>query len=148
MAKDLFSKQASFYAKYRPGYPPELFEYILSFVKQKDTVWDCATGNGQAATELAKYFKTVHATDISEKQLQQAMESDRIIYAMASAESSGLPDHSIDLVTVAQAYHWFDFEAFSREVRRVAKPEGIIAIWGYGVVVCEDAVIHEMVSNY
>src|SRR5215471_6424602 len=87
MAKDLFSKQASFYAKYRPGYPPELFEYILSFVKQKDTVWDCATGNGQAATELAKYFKTVHATDISEKQLQQAMESDRIIYAMASAES-------------------------------------------------------------
>ena len=70
--KDLFSAQADIYAKYRPGYPSLLIDYILSFVSQKNTAWDCATGNGQAAVLLADHFKKVFATDMSEKQLSQA----------------------------------------------------------------------------
>ena len=78
MAKDLFSNQASLYAQYRPGYPPGLFEYILQHVKNKQQAWDCATGNGQAAVELAKYFDKVMATDISEKQLHLAQPLENI----------------------------------------------------------------------
>ena len=51
---------------------------------------------------------------------------------MATAEASGLPDRSVQLVTVAQALHWFDFDAFYAEVRRVGVPGGVIAVWSYG----------------
>ena len=73
MAKDLFSGHSKSYAKYRPGYPKELFEYILQFVERKEKVWDCATGNGQAAVVLADYFEKVEATDISEAQIKNAV---------------------------------------------------------------------------
>src|SRR5882724_4468735 len=126
MAKDLFSKQAEVYARYRPHYPPELFDYILQFVEQKDQVWDCATGNGQAAVELAKHFKHVFATDISEKQILQAVPRENIEYSVASAESSGLPAASCDLITVAQAYHWFNFETFREEASRVGKKTALV----------------------
>ncbi len=72
MSKDLFSKQAKDYAKYRPVYPKELFDHIFQFVEEKNIAWDCATGNGQAALALAQRFKKVIATDISEKQLSLA----------------------------------------------------------------------------
>lgn len=62
MDTDLFSSQSDLYAKYRPGYSSELIDYILSFVSEKNTAWDCATGNGQAAVLLAKHFNKVFAT--------------------------------------------------------------------------------------
>ena len=148
MAKDLFSKQASVYARYRPVYPAALFDYIFSFVRQRDTAWDCATGNGQAALVLADHFRKVYATDISEKQLQQAIAHPSIEYRIATAENSGLAAGSIDLITVAQAYHWFDFEAFHLEVMRVATPWGIIAIWGYSLVQCEDAGVQSLIETF
>lgn len=148
MAKDLFSKQASIYAQYRPGYPRELFEYIVSFVKEKNTAWDCATGNGQAALELAHYFNQVMATDISEKQLQQAMPHERIRYSVSAAEATSFGDQVFDCITVAQAYHWFNFEAFHKEVMRVAKPGAVIAVWGYGLIVCEDENINDLIGEF
>jgi ubiquinone/menaquinone biosynthesis C-methylase UbiE len=148
MAKDLFSKQAAVYVKYRPQYPAELFDYILSFVPQKDQVWDCATGNGQAAVELAKHCKKVFATDISEKQILQAVHRDNIEYSIAHAESSGLPANSCDLITVAQAYHWLNFEAFKEEAMRVGKKNAVVAVWGYSLVVCEDAAINNILGVY
>lgn len=132
--KDNFSTQAEIYAKFRPGYPRELFTFIASLVKDKHAVWDCATGNGQAATELAKHFELVYATDISDKQLENAVQKPNITYIKAPAEKTSFEDHQFDLITVAQAIHWFDFDAFYREVRRTLKPGGVLAVIGYGLL--------------
>ncbi len=129
--KDNFSKQASAYARYRPGYPPELFDYILGFVKEKDAAWDCGTGNGQSAKMLSGHFEKIFATDISQKQIDNAWQAPNIFYSIADEAQSGLSDESVSLVTVAQAIHWFNFEKFYAEVDRVAKPGAIIAVWTY-----------------
>src|SRR5436190_23107769 len=131
MAKDLFSKQSDLYARYRPTYPKELYEYILSFVKEKNTAWDCATGNGQAAVVLADHFKKVIATDISAAQIEKATLKDNIEYLVCPAESTPFEENTFDLVTVAQAYHWIKWKEFKKEVTRVCKPGAIIAIWTY-----------------
>jgi len=131
MAKDLFSKQSDLYARYRPTYPKELYEYILSFVKEKNAVWDCATGNGQAAVVLADHFKKVIATDISAAQIEKATLKENIEYLVCPAESTPFEENTFDLITVAQAYHWINWKEFKKEVTRVSKPEAIIAIWVY-----------------
>ena len=132
--KNLFSTQASYYARYRPTYPAELYDFVLGHVHSCDLAWDCATGNGQVAGELAKHFNRVVATDISERQLAQAVQSEKIDYQLGNAESSRQADYSFDLITVGQALHWFDVKAFYQEVKRVAKPEGVLAVWGYGLM--------------
>lgn len=148
MAKDLFSQQASLYARYRPAYPPELYDHVLSFVHTPAAVWDCATGNGQAAVALAGFFERVYATDHSEKQLLQAIPHEKVSYSVAAAEQTSFPDHSFDLITVAQAYHWFDFDAFHREVLRVAKPGAVIAVWGYSLIQSEDSALQELITSF
>ena len=129
--KDNFSKQASDYARYRPGYPPELFDYILGFVKERTAAWDCGTGNGQAAKMLSSNFEKVFATDISQKQIDNAWQAPNIFYFIADEVQSGLADESVSLVTVAQAIHWFNFTKFYEEVRRVSKAGAVIAVWTY-----------------
>ena len=129
--KDYFSKQANDYRKYRPHYPESLFEYLAALVPDRKAVWDCATGNGQVALGLTHHFQEIYATDASEKQISHAFHHDKINYSVAVAEKVGLGNQSIDLITVAQAVHWFNLEKFYREVQRVSKPGGIIAIWGY-----------------
>jgi ubiquinone/menaquinone biosynthesis C-methylase UbiE len=131
MAKDLFSKQSDLYARYRPTYPKELYEYILSFVNEKNTAWDCATGNGQAAVVLAEYFKKVIATDISAAQIEKAIAKKNIEYKVCPAESTPYEENTFDLVTVAQAYHWINWTEFKKEVTRVCKPNAVIAVWMY-----------------
>jgi len=148
MAKDLFSNQASLYAQNRPGYPRGLYDYILQHVQNRQQAWDCATGNGQAAVELAAYFEKVMATDVSEKQLQQAQPHEKIEYSISTAEQTPFADNSFDCITVAQAYHWFKFDAFGSEVLRVAKPGAIIAIWGYSLIVCEDEAIDTLINTF
>jgi len=130
--QDYFSGHAAEYAIYRPHYPAALFVWLAQQCEQRDRVWDCATGNGQAAIALADHFQQVIATDASPAQLQQAPAHPQVTYQVAIAENSGLDDHALDLVTVAQAVHWFDLDAFYGEVRRVLKPGGLLAIWCYG----------------
>lgn len=130
--KDYFSKQAKDYARYRPRYPETLFEYLSTLTKHPQTAWDCATGSGQVAVSLTPYFDKVYATDASAQQIENAFVHEQVEYSVASAERSQLPDQSMDLITVAQALHWFDRPAFFEEVRRVLKPEGALAIWFYG----------------
>lgn len=132
--KDNFSRQAKLYRKFRPHYPPELYDFLFSQLDNFDTAWDCGTGNGQVAIQLAQKFKKVYASDISSKQLEQAEQKENIHYLQARAETTPLPDNSIDLITVAQAIHWFDFKAFYREVKRVVKPAALLAVWGYGLI--------------
>ena len=148
MSKDLFSQQSDLYARYRPGYPAELFEYILRYVPDRHAAWDCATGTGQAAQVLANEFKIVHATDISSKQIENALPAANIHYSVGSADKTTFRDQSLDLVTVAQAYHWFDFESFALEVHRVLKKEGIIAIWGYSLVTSENQNIDGIIQSF
>ncbi len=131
--KDLFSKQAAEYAKYRPTYPQALYDCIFSHVRHFDCAWDCGTGNGQAAIALAKKFKTVIATDLSETQIRHAQPRPNITYQMCPAEKTPFASHYFDLVTVAQALHWFDFDRFYAELKRVLKPQGLFAAWSYGL---------------
>ena len=134
MTKDLFSLQASDYAKYRPHYPPALFDFLATLTPRRDLAWDCGTGNGQAAVALAKYFRRIIATDPSEKQLSNAVANSRVEYRKGSAEKTSIESRTVDLVTVAQAFHWFQFDAFFAEVRRVCRPQGsAIAIWTYAI---------------
>jgi SAM-dependent methyltransferase len=127
----LFSTVAREYANFRPGYPPELFAWLAGAAPALDAAWDCGCGSGQASVALAAYFAAVHATDVSADQIGSARPHPRVSYSVAPAERSGLPDASVDLVTVAQALHWFDVEAFYAEARRVARPGALLAIWSY-----------------
>lgn len=129
--KDHFSGNSADYAAYRPGYPPELFAWLASQAPGHDLAWDCATGSGQAALGLAPHFRGVVATDASADQIAQARPGAGVRYAVAPAEASGLAPGSVDLVTVAQAVHWFDLPAFHAEVKRVLRPKGVLAVWCY-----------------
>ena len=111
-----------------------MYEHLLSLCQHKDQLWDCGTGNGQVAGLLASYFRQVDASDISQKQLDQAISKDNINYLICRAEQTPFEDASFDLITVAQAIHWFDFKPFFEEVKRVAKPGAYLAVWGYGLL--------------
>ncbi len=130
--KDYFSHHASQYAQYRPTYPPELFSYLATLTSEHDLAWDCATGNGQVALGLTPYFQQIQATDASQQQLEHGVRHSQIIYRVATAEHPPFADRSIDLITVAQAVHWFQLEVFYAAVQRVLKLGGAIALWGYG----------------
>jgi SAM-dependent methyltransferase len=108
-----------------------MFRFLASVVGNRELVWDCATGNGQAAVALAEHFDAVVATDASQAQIDAAIPHRRVSYRTASAESSGLPSSCCDLLTVGQALHWFDTERFFVEARRVLRPDGVLALWSY-----------------
>lgn len=129
--KDHFSAESGNYAQYRPTYPDELFEFLGSIVAANAVAWDCATGSGQAAIALADHFEKVIASDASQSQIDAAIADPRVEYRVASAEQSGLADHSVDLLTVGQAFHWFDETTFLAEAQRILKPDGMLAIWCY-----------------
>ena len=148
MAKDLFSKQSAGYALYRTTYPQALIRYLLSFVAKKENAWDGATGNGQAAVLLSADFAQVAATDLSQQQLDQAIERPNILYSASPAEKTPFPDNYFDLITVAQAYHWFDFDAFYHEATRVGKPGAVVAVWGYKLLQSADPVLNDMIQSF
>ena len=127
-----FTQQPERYAQHRPTYPPELFAYLSSLVKDHERAWDCATGSGQAAVGSAPFFSRIQATDLSEEQVQHAARRPNIDYLVCSAEKPPFQRASFDLISVAQAIHWFNFSIFYTEVRRVLKPGGVLAAWGYG----------------
>jgi ubiquinone/menaquinone biosynthesis C-methylase UbiE len=146
--RDHFSRQAALYSIYRPEYPPELFKYITGLAPGRTRAWDCATGNGQAAVALADYFDEVIATDASPEQISHVTPHKKVTYSIAAAEASGLSANSVDLVTVAQALHWFDFDDFYREVNRVLVSGGGIAVWGYGDPVMDDPELERFVHAF
>lgn len=126
-----FTSETGHYALYRPRYPDDLFAFLSGLCHNHDRAWDCATGNGQAAVALARYFSQVDATDISPEQLQQGYPHPRVKYSPAPAEKTDFSDTSFDLVTVAQAVHWFDLPRFFAETDRVLRSGGILALFGY-----------------
>jgi SAM-dependent methyltransferase len=129
--KDHFSTQSSCYQRYRPVYPPALFAWLARQTPQQQLAWDCATGSGQAALALAEYFARVIATDASAQQIAQRQPHTGVEYLVAVAEQPPLADASVDLITVAQALHWFEQTAFYRQALRVLKPHAVLAVWSY-----------------
>lgn len=132
--KDNFSAVAQSYVKYRPDYPQEMVDFVVSHVTSRELALDVGTGNGQVAEKLARHFKSVYATDISAKQLANALRRDNVFYSVSPAEKTIFKDATFDLITVAQAIHWFNFEEFYSEVKRISAPGAILAVMGYGLL--------------
>ena len=132
--KDHFSHDPVTYSRHRPGYPDSLYTYLASICSDHKLAWDCATGSGQSAVQLTKHFNRVVATDASESQISHALKHEGINYLVTTAGNSQLDSASVDLVTVAQALHWFDLPRFTAEVDRTLKPGGLLAVWSYNLL--------------
>ena len=148
--KDHFSTQAATYAKARPTYPPELFAALAAAAPGQSLAWDCGAGNGQASVGLAAHFARVIATEPSAAQLTEAVVHPRITYQQSAETVDGVAAGSVDLVTAAQAAHWFNLAKFYSEVRRVLRPHGVVALVSYGVCAVEptvDALVHRFYSE-
>ena len=147
---DHFSATAASYASYRPQYPAALFAWLATATSRHDRVWDCGTGSGQAAVALAPHFAGVVASDPSVAQLANARRAERVTYVAMTAEQCALDAGSVDLVTVAQALHWFDHARFFAEVDRVLRPGGALAVWSYGLLTIDpvlDVPLHHFYWN-
>jgi len=129
--KDHFSSSAALYKTARPRYPDALFDFIARAAPTTTRAWDAGCGNGQASHALAAHFAHVLATDPSTEQVSRAEPHERITFAVEPAERSSAADASVDVVTVAQALHWFDHARFFDEVRRVLARGGLLVAWGY-----------------
>jgi hypothetical protein len=141
-----FTEAPESYAAARPRYPEELFEWIVLQCAERGVAWDCATGNGQAAVALSKLFRTVHASDVSPEQLSARFSAPNIVYSAQPAEETSFETATFDLVTVAQALHWFDFGRFWPEVRRVAKEGAFFCAWGYAWFAYPEEVEAELIQ--
>lgn len=131
---DYFSSKSNEYASFRPTYPDELIEVLAGFCKRKDLALDVGCGSGQLSVLLTKRFRSVIALDLSEEQIKRAAGHPAVTYRVAQAERTGLRNHTVDLITAAQAAHWFHFENFYKEAFRVLKGKGLLALITYGVV--------------
>ncbi|MFZ5774375.1 MAG: class I SAM-dependent methyltransferase [Thermodesulfobacteriota bacterium] len=145
---DLFSSVSANYSDFRPTYPATIFAWLARIAPGRGLAWDCGTGNGQAAIALASHFTRVVATDASRNQIERALPHPRIEYRVASAECSGLAARSVDLITVAQALHWFDTELFFAEARRVLAGRGVLAVWSYGALTVEGEEVDAEVQRF
>ncbi|HEY1906332.1 MAG TPA: class I SAM-dependent methyltransferase, partial [Myxococcaceae bacterium] len=122
--KDHFSGAARGYAVHRPVYPRAVAEALAERSPGRSLAWEAGCGSGQLSAVLGEVFERVVATDASAAQIAAATPHPRVQYVVAPAEHSGLPDGSVDCAVAAQAAHWFDLDAYYREVRRVARPGG------------------------
>ncbi|HDP89869.1 MAG TPA: methyltransferase domain-containing protein [Thioalkalivibrio sp.] len=143
-----FSAVAADYASHRPTYPAALFEWLADQAPARGLAWDCATGSGQAARDLAGHFDRVIATDAAAAQIEAAVAHPGIEFRIAPAEASGLDTTCVDLVTVAQALHWFRVEDFFAEARRVLVPGGVIAVWSYSRLLTDAPAIDERLWHF
>ena len=131
---DNFSTHGADYASFRPDSPQGIYDFLYAHVSRFDTAWNCGTGNGQIAAKLSEKFTRVYGTDISKDQLANAIQKDNITYCCERAEATSIPGGSVDLITVGQAIHWFDFDSFYKEARRVARPGALLAAWTYNLL--------------
>ena len=148
--KDLFSQQATDYARFRPTYPQELFAWLAAQAPARRLAVDIGTGNGQAAVAIAAHFDRVIAVEPSDGQLAAATPADNVEYRRGAAEATGVDAGDADLVISAQAFHWFKHDAFFAEVRRIVRPGGCLAVWSYGLAHITpdvDAAVHVLYED-
>ena len=130
MNTEIFTGKAEVYAKARPGYPDAAIEYINSLGSQNAIFADIGAGTGKFAELIAQKGYTVLAvepnTDMREQLTAALLPYKNAKIISGSAEATGLLDHSVDVITCAQALHWFDLEAFWKECRRIGKQDSIV----------------------
>jgi ubiquinone/menaquinone biosynthesis C-methylase UbiE len=136
------------YARYRPQYPDALFKWLSSLTDSKEHAWDCGTGTGQVATQLAQHFTCVTATDSSRGQILNTHSCPNIKYLVEDAEKSSIGNGQIDLITAACAVHWFNIDAFYKEAERVLKPNGVIAVWCYEYPWTDNMVVDDVLREF
>ncbi|MEE6490445.1 hypothetical protein FKM82_015878 [Ascaphus truei] len=141
MAARLFEGKdhASFYKKYRFSPPQEIQDLMFSYLGERvgkpyGLAVDVGCGSGQSTRTLAPYFQKVLGTDISEAQIKEARKADdfpNISYSVSPAETLPVDDTSVDLITACAAVHWFNIDKFLKEVDRILKPHGCLALHSY-----------------
>ena len=149
--KDHFSGHAGQYAEFRPTYPAALFDWLAEQSPDRALAWDCACGNGQATLALAERFRQVIASDASPEQIDRAVPQPNISYRVEKSERTSCESSSVSLITVAQAYHWFDHQAFHQEAGRVLKEHGLLAVWTYPLTKIDDevdALVYELYEHW
>ena len=147
-SRNWFDQGGQAYAQFRPEYPPQLAAFLASVAPDARLALDVGCGNGQLTRQLADHFAAVVGIDPSADQIAHAVRHERIQYQCAPAEDLPVSDHSVSLVTAAQAAHWFDLPAFYGEVRRVAVERGILALVSYGVPKLEPALDQRLADFY
>lgn len=148
--RDHFSRQARAYSLYRPRYPADLIAHLCALTPDHELAWDCATGNGQVAVALAEHFQCVKASDASAEQIARAASHPSVEYSVGTAEQPGIASASVDLITIAQALHWFDRESFYAQASRISKPTGLVAAWCYGLCYVNeliDGLVYRLYEN-
>ncbi|XP_030614382.1 putative methyltransferase DDB_G0268948 [Archocentrus centrarchus] len=143
MAYRLFEgkEHASSYWRYRIAPSDHLIQQVLNFLEKHkgrpfELAVDVGCGSGQGTLLLAKHFVSVVGTDVSPAQLEEALQhakESNITYRQCVAEELPFADSSVDLVTAMSAFHWFDRPRFLREVHRVLKPHGCLALLNYTI---------------
>ena len=146
--QDHFSGVAANYAAFRPKYPAALVDWLATISQRHDVAWDCACGSGQASRTLAAHFDQIVATDASHVQVAAAAAIEKTHFVVARSEQAPLAEGSVDLVTVAQALHWFVGETFFQEIRRVVRPGGVFAAWTYGMPHVESEAVEQVVHGF
>ncbi|HEX2525812.1 MAG TPA: class I SAM-dependent methyltransferase [Geminicoccus sp.] len=146
--KDHFSTNSAGYAAHRPTYPAALVQFLADVAPDRHLALDCGCGTGQLSVLLAERFDRVVATDASAEQIAHADAHPRVAYRLVPAERSGMQAGTVDLVTVAQAAHWFDLPAFYAEVRRVTYPGSILALISYGVLHVDEPQVEPLLQHF
>ena len=131
---ELFSIRSDDYARFRPAYPNDLFEWLADRCSATRLALDVAAGNGQASHPLSARFEHVVACDASPDQLSTGSRWQKVHRVAASAEKLPLRDGVVDLIVVAQALHWFATPAFFGEAKRVLGPDGMFCAWCYSLL--------------
>ena len=126
------------YASGRPTYPADLVAVLADLAPSRDLAVDVGCGTGQLSVLLADHVDRVIGVDPSGSQIDAATPASNVEYLVGPAEHLPIDDTVASLITVAQAAHWFDLPAFYDEARRIARPDAVLALITYGVVVLDD----------
>lgn len=143
-----FDEGGRHYARFRPTYPPALAAHLATLAPGHRLALDVGCGSGQLTVQLADPFAEVVGVDPSREQIENAAPHARVRYLCAPAEAIPLADGSADLVTAAQAAHWFDRPAFYAEARRLGAPGAILALISYGVLRLDDAALNARFARF
>lgn len=136
MSKQIFDNKGKIYAKYRPSYPKSLFNYLQykHDLNSNSKIADIGSGTGIFSKCLSEYCNTIYAVEPNEDMRNAAKKIisnyHNIIPINGTAENTTLSNKSVDFITAAQSFHWFDRQIFKTECKRILKQNGkVILIW-------------------